>query len=93
MCPLPIAADNLLDRSQSLAAFRPYGKFQDEPLCVWTTGHLKPNGSEQHAALAECQLSVSGQFMHVETRTLHVSQLAPRIMPALPSAGCVPINS
>jgi hypothetical protein len=46
MCLLPVAADNLLDRRQALAAGRPYGKFQHKPLCVWAAGHLKPNDSE-----------------------------------------------
>jgi len=32
--------------------------------------HLKPNGSEQRTALAERQLPVSGQFMHIKPRTL-----------------------
>ena len=74
----PVAADSLPDRIQSLAACRPYGKFQDKPLCVWTTGDLKPDRSEQRTALAEWQLPVSGQFMNVEPRTLHVSELSLR---------------
>jgi hypothetical protein len=78
----PVAADNLLYRIQPLAADRSHGKYQHKPLCVWTTGHLKPDGSEQHTALTECQPPVSSQFMHIEARTLDIAQLALRIMPA-----------
>jgi hypothetical protein len=73
MGPSPVAADFLPYRSQPLAACRPYGKFQDKPLCVGTTGHLKATGSEQRAALAECPLSVSRQFMNVKARTLDIA--------------------
>ena len=52
MCLSPIAADNLLCRSQPLAADRPYGKFQHKPLCVWATHHLKPNGMAKQKQLA-----------------------------------------
>jgi hypothetical protein len=65
MGPSPVAADSLPQRVQPLAACRPYGKFQNEPLCVWTTNNLKPQDSEQRTALAECQLPISGQFVHV----------------------------
>ena len=86
----PVAADSLPYRIQSLAACRPYGKFQDKPLCVWTTGHLKPNGSEQRTALAECQLPISGQFMNIEPRTLDIAQLALGIMPTRAAAAHAP---
>jgi hypothetical protein len=76
MCLSPVAADNLPYRIQPFAVGQPQGKFQYKPLCVWTTGHLKPNASEQPTPLAECQLPVSGKFMHVEPRTLNVAQLA-----------------
>jgi hypothetical protein len=81
MCPLPVAADNLRYRIQPLSAARPYGKFQHQPLCVWTTGHLKPNASEQQTALAERQISVSSQFVHIEPDTLDIAELAFRIVP------------
>jgi hypothetical protein len=92
MCLLPVAADSLPQRVQPLAACRPYGKFQNEPLCIWTAGDLKADPSEQPTALAECQLPVSGQFMHVETRTLHVSQLALRIVSTGTAAAHAPSN-
>jgi hypothetical protein len=76
MCRPPVAADSLPQRVQSLAACRPYGKFQHKPLRVWTTGDLKPNRSEQRTALAECQLPISGQFMNIKPRTLNVAQLS-----------------
>src|SRR5262245_26756906 len=86
----PVAADTLAERVQSLAACRPYGKFQHKSLCVWATHHLKPDGSEQRTPLAECQLPVSGQFMNIEPRTLHVSQLALRIVPTRAAAAHAP---
>jgi hypothetical protein len=76
----PVAADNLLYGREPLAADRPYRKFQDKPLGVRTTGHLKPNASEQRTALAECQFPLSGQFMNIKSRTLDIAQLALRIM-------------
>jgi hypothetical protein len=47
-------------------------KFQHKPLCIWTTDHLQPNGSEQPTALAECQLPVSG------TAAEHLSECGKR---------------
>jgi hypothetical protein len=86
----PIAADSLPDRIQSLAAGRPQGKFQDKPLCVWTTHHLKRNGSEQPTARAECQPPISSQFMDIEARTLDIAQLALRIMSTRAAAAHAP---
>jgi hypothetical protein len=77
---LPVAADNLPYRIQPLSTARPYRKFQHKPLCIWTPGHLKPKASEQPTARAECQLPISGQFMNIEPRTLHVAELSLRIM-------------
>ena len=48
-------------------------KFEHQPMCIWTTRHLKPNGSEQPTALAECQLPISGQFMNIKSRTLDIA--------------------
>jgi hypothetical protein len=76
MCRSPIAADSLAHRLQPLAACRPYGKFQNEPLRIRTAGDLKPNGSEQPTALAECQLPVSGEFMNIKPCTLHIAELS-----------------
>jgi hypothetical protein len=88
----PVAGDNLPYRIEPIAAGRPYGKFQHKPLCVWTTSHLKPNASEQRTSLAECQLSVSGQFMNVEPRTLRVTQLALGIVPTRATAAHAPLT-
>jgi hypothetical protein len=72
----PVTTDNLLYRSQPLAADRSHGKFEHKPLCIWTTGHLKPNGSKQRTPLAERQPPVSGQFVNIKSRTLDIAELS-----------------
>jgi hypothetical protein len=90
MCPSPIAADNLPYRIQPLAADRSSGKLQNNLLCVWITGHLKPNGSEQPTALAERQLPITRQFMNVEPRALDIAQLGLGIVPTRAAAAHAP---
>jgi hypothetical protein len=43
--------------------------------------------------LTECQIPISGQFMHVEPRTLHITQLALGVVPTRASTAHAPSHS
>jgi hypothetical protein len=76
MCGPPMAANNLLQGAQRFAASRPERKSQHQLPCIRSTGHLKPNGSEEQPTNAKLELPLAGQFMHVNACALHVAKLA-----------------
>ena len=80
MCFPPIADDGLPYRVQRFAAGGPARKVQHQPLCIRAAGHLKPDSAEQQTTGAEFQFSFTSQFMDVKPRTLHVTELAFRVM-------------
>jgi hypothetical protein len=72
----PVADDGLPYRLQWFAAGGPAGKFQYQPLRIRPTVHLKPDGAVQPTASTKFQLPLTGQFMDVKPRALHVAKLA-----------------
>jgi hypothetical protein len=72
----PVTTDDLLQGVQWRAAGRFPRKIQYQALSVRPALDFKPDGPKETAARAKLQLPLACQLMDIQTRTLHVTELA-----------------